>query len=235
MSIGPDIKDALKEVAITATILRDSGNVENEYIDYDPNAQVTKPFVQEFFLECSLTYDTQIVIGDIIQFDTTTDKYLVMNKTANQFENAVISYNGILYKSNTVVDVYRPVDIENRDDQYLHHTIWTLVKADVNVLLTTALHGYDLEDSEIGKLSVKDLELYISTSVGAQELDRIIVSSREYYKIETVKKRRYSAVDVCDLGNDTRSIEGSNVTTTTSTTSSSTTTSSSSTTTTTSP
>ena len=225
MTIGPDIKEAVEEVGLKITILRDSGNITGEHLRYKPNAQVTKPFIQEFFLEALLLYDTEIVVGDIIQFDVTEDKYIVMNRTPELFENEVILYNGVLYKCNIVANIYRPDDSGARDAQYHQATSWSLVKSSVNALLTTPLYGVDLEtDLELGMIGVSDLELYIPSSIGLEVLDRVIISPSEYYRAETIKKRRYSAVDVCDIGEDKRPIEGSSVTTTTSTTSSTTTT-----------
>jgi len=224
MTIGPDIEEAIKEVATGYTILRDSGDVTGEFLRSEPNAQITKPFIREFFLESVFTYSSVVVIGDVIEFDTTGDKYLVMNKTPEIFENEIILFNGVLYKCNVSIDIQRPDDTGSRDKQYHLKTAWSLVKASANALLVTPLYGVDLEtDEELGLIGVKELELYIPTSVGLQELDRVIVSSTEYYRIETVKKRRYSAVDICDIGEDVRPIIGSSVTTTTSTTTTSTT------------
>ncbi len=225
MTIGPDIKEAIVEVGLSLTILRESGDITGEYVTYKPNAQVTKPFIQEFFLETKLLYDTQAVVGDIVVFDTTGDKDIVMNRAPELFENEVILYNGVLYKCNVVLNIYRPDDTGARDNQYHQLTSWSLVKEGVNALLTTPLYGVDLEtDLELGMIGISDLELYIPSSIDLQVLDRAIISESEYYRVETVKKRRYSAVDVCDIGEDTRPIEGSSVTTTTSTTSTTTTT-----------
>jgi hypothetical protein len=213
MTIGPDIKEAIEEVGLKYTILRDVGNITGEYLTYKPNAQVTKPFIQEFFLEAALVYDTQILVGDIVQFDVPGDNYIVMNKTPDLFENEIIRFNGVLYKCNIVADIYRPDDTGARDAQYHQATSWSLVKSSVNALLTTPLYGVDLEtDLELGMIGVSDLELYIPSSIGLEVLDRVVISSSEYYRAETIKKRRYSAVDVCDIGEDTRPVEGSGIT-----------------------
>lgn len=234
MTIGPDIEEAIKEVAVGFTILRDNGNITGEFLRSEPNAQITKPFIREFFLESVFTYTSVVEVGDVIEFDVTGDKYLVMNKTPEIFENEVILYNGVLYKCNVSIDIRRPDDTGGRDAQYHKKTSWSLVKASVNALLVTPLYGIDLEtDEELGLIGVKELELYIPTSIGLQELDRIIISSTEYYRIETVKKRRYSAVDICDIGEDVRPIIGSSVSTTTTTTTTTTSTTSTTTTTTT--
>ena len=60
-------------------------------------------------------------------------------------------------------------------------------------------------------------EMYVPSSLGVQALDRIRISSSEYYRVETVKPRRYSAVDVIELGVDTRATTTSTTTTSSST------------------
>jgi hypothetical protein len=221
MSIGPDIKEVLAEVGIGFTIVRDSGDITGGYFTSKPNTQVTKPFIQEFFLEARLSYDTVAVVGDIIQLDVTSDIYIVMNKAPRLFENAVFENNCILYKCNATANILRPSDV--RGDDYHMRTIWEAFASGINVLITTPLYGHSLEaDEELGLIGLELHELYIPSSVGIRSLDRIRISSSEYYRVETVKKRRYSAVDVVQLGEDVRPTSTS--TTTTSSTSSTTTT-----------
>jgi len=58
MTIGPDIKEAIVEVGTRFVIERDSGDITGEYLNFKSNAQVTKPFIREFFLEAEFCYDT---------------------------------------------------------------------------------------------------------------------------------------------------------------------------------
>jgi len=240
MTIGPDIREAIVEVGSAITILRAAGNVTGEYLKYKLNSQVTKPFIQEFFLEADIPYDTVVAVGDVVQINVTTIKYLVMNLLAEMFENEVIKYNAVLYKCNVVVDLKRPSE-DDWDDSQLYHrqTSWTTYGSDVNALITTPLYGHDLvTDEELGMLGLERHEMYVATAEGVEQLDRVRVSAHEYYRVETVKKRRYSAVDVLEIGEDTRSATTTTTSTTTSsttTTTTTTTTSSSTTTTTTTP
>ena len=92
MSIGPDLKEVLSDVGTAYTIIRDSGNITGEFLDFETNAQVTKPFIKEFFLDAVLSYDTEAVVGDIIEFNVAGDRYLIMNKTPEMFENQVVGF-----------------------------------------------------------------------------------------------------------------------------------------------
>jgi len=220
MSIGPDIKEVLAEVGVKYLILRDLGNISGEYLTYKPNAQVTKPFIREYFLEAALSYDTRVVSGDIIQFVTTEDNYIIMNSTPALFENTVIKYECVLYKTNVLIDILRPSN--GRDENTLRmRTIWTPIKTQARALISVPMFGIDLDtNEELGLIGIGNYELYVPSSYGVQVLDRIRISSSEFYRVETVKSRRYNNVDVLDIGED--------VGPTTSTTTSSTTTTSSS-------
>jgi hypothetical protein len=169
-------------------------------------------------------------VGDIIEFNVIGDRYILMNKSPKMLENEIYQYDGVFYKTNVSCDIFRPVEDADYPDDYHRDTTWTLVKASADVLITSPLYGSDLDaDSPIGMLGIEMHEMYVPTSIGVQPLDRIRISTHEYYEVRTVKPRRYDGVDVVELGEDTRTM---NSTTTSSTTTSSTSTSSSTTTTT---
>ena len=218
MSIGPDIKEAIVEVGTKFTIVRDAGNITGEFLDYETNAQVTKPFIREFFLEAQLPYDSRVVAGDIIQFAITSENYFIMNVTPEMFENTMITYQAVLYKTNETVTIYRPS--ESRLGQTYHvKTIWTPVEIDKPILITAPLFGIDLEtDEQLGLIGLQVHEAFIPSNYDVRVLDRFLLSSGEYFRVEAIKKRRFEGMDVVDVGEDTRP------TTTTSTSTSSTTT-----------
>ena len=220
MSIGPEIKEVLAEVGTAYTVIRSVGNVTGEYLDYELNAQVTKPFIQEFFLDASLSYDTVLMPGDVLEFNVSGSRYLLMNKTPETFENQVISYAAVLYKSNVNVEVFRPSESDPHRHTFRTVTIWTSIGS-IDALLTTPLFGNSLDtDEEIGLIGLQNREMYVPSSLGVKVLDRVWIDSSEYYRVESVKKRRYTDVDVLELGSDTRPLTVTTTSTTTSTTSS---------------
>lgn len=205
MSIGSKLKAKVFEKLGTAfTILRDSGDLTGEYLNYEINRQVTKIFVRAFFLEAEMAYDTEAVVGDVIQFDD--DRvFLVMNKTPDHFKNEPIRQDCVLYKTNVAGTLLRPSGEVWDTQTYRKVPQWDPIDTDVYALQTEALFGHSLEDDEeIGMLGLKRDELYIPSSVGIQVNDRYQPASGEYYKVEIVKKRRFAGVDVCELGEDHR-------------------------------
>ncbi|RLI36471.1 hypothetical protein DRO66_05550 [Candidatus Bathyarchaeota archaeon] len=205
MSIGPDIKEALVEVGTSFTIMRESGDVAGGYLDVTPNTQVTKPFIREFFLEVMLSYDTEVLAGEIVELDTPGTKHMLANKTADMFENEIIKYDGVLYQCNVSGELLRPSGEADWNDDYQRVQHWESIKDPCYALLTTPVHGGEIEtDEAIGLLDMERVEMYIQSSVGIQELDRYQPASGEYYRVEAVKKRRYPGIDVVLLGEDTR-------------------------------
>jgi hypothetical protein len=223
MTIGPDIEEVLEEVGTGFTILRDSGNVSGEFLDFEPNSQVTKPFIREFFLEAMLKYNTAVVSGDVIRFDTTGDCYMVMNFTPDLFENQIINYSAVLYKTNVHLAIYRSSIVQQSN--YHDRTVWTLVKSGVKALLTSPLYGSSLdEERELGALGLQMQELYVPLSIGIQTLDKIVVQETgEHWKVDSIKIRRFQAITVAELGEDTREWTTTTTTTTTSSTTTTTT------------
>lgn len=207
--LGDDIKEVFQEVGILFNINR-TPVLSGEYLDWEPNSQVTKPFIREFFLESTFAYDTLVVEGDVIQFmpsgEAAGDKYLVMNKTPSLFENEIIDHAGVLYKVNVSGELRRPSGEAEWSTQTYHKVAqFTTIAAEVPALQTEPLFGGELEvEEELGLLGIEKQELYVPISYGIQALDRYHTASGEYYMVESVKKRRFKGIDVCVLSEDTR-------------------------------
>lgn len=202
MPFGASIKRAIKYIGAEFTVVRTS--ISGEYAAISLNAQATKPFIREFFLEAELAYDTGSIAGDIIRFNLTDERGIIMNRTPEVFEGEVAKYNAVIYKCNVSGELTRPLE-GARDNQLAIPTSFPSVQSDVYALMTEALYGHDLEtDEELGALGLSEHELYIPASVGAQILDRFEPASGEYYMLATKKKRKYENVDVFSLEVDTR-------------------------------
>jgi len=205
MTVGEDIKEALEDIGPTIIIIRDSGNIdEDEYVDYDTNSQVTKPFIREFFLEAMVSYDTDLIPGDVFEIGIIDERYLFMNKTPVIIEGAVAYYDSVFYKCNVSGELLRPS--ETRSSQtYQKASIFSGERPVAYGLLTEPLFSGDLETEEqLGLIGIHKEELYIPSSYGIQVLDRYQPVSGEYYVVESIKPRRFSGIDVAILGEDNR-------------------------------
>nr|BDD45810.1 hypothetical protein 9 [bacterium] len=201
--LGDDLKEVHQDVGTSFNIVRESGNVAGGYMILKENAQVTKPFIREFFMEGRISYDTDLVTGDVF-ISSDGRPFMVMNLTPKMFEDSVIEYTGVLYQCNVSGELFRPSG-ETWDGDYHLQQEWVSVKSTCYALQTEALYGHDLEtDEELGMLGIQNHELYIPRSVGAQIHDRYEAVSGEYYWVETIKKRRYPSVVVCEIGEDRR-------------------------------
>jgi len=210
--LGQDIKDVFSEVGINYSIYR-SGEVtvSGEFLDWESNSQVTKPFIREFFLECTFAFDTVVDSGNVIQFLPSGelaggDKYMVMNKTPYLFENELVENAGVLYKINVSGELQRPSgEAEWSTQTYHKQTAFNTIAVEVPALQTEPLFGGELEaEEELALLGIEKQDLYIPSSYGIKALDRYHTASGEYYMVESVKKRRFKGIDVVVLSEDTR-------------------------------
>lgn len=206
MSIGDDLKECFLDVGTAFTIIRDSGNVEGEYLVYEINRQVTKPFIREFFIEAEMQYDTSVAVGDVIQFDDLR-KFLVVNLSPEQLENAVIKNDAVLYKCNvTEGKICRSSGESRHAISYRQNYNFVQVESgEIHALMTSALYGHSLEsDEELGEVGMENHEVYLSLDHDVKIKDRWEPFSGEFYNVDTIKSRRYSNIQVLGISEDTR-------------------------------
>jgi hypothetical protein len=203
MSIGLDLKEAIATVGVTVGIVGRSTPVE--YVRFKTNKQVTKPFIREYFMETMMSYDTGIISGDIVEVGVTGFRYIMMNKTPDLFENEVMRYSGVVYKTNVAGSLQRPVYQRGSNLQKVESFINVPGAELVDALMVEALYGHSLDtDRELGELGLEKHELYIPHRFGARNKDRFYISEDRYYRVITVKTHRYDDVDVLEIDVDTR-------------------------------
>jgi len=208
MSVGDDIKDALTEVGSAYTIIRDAGNISGELGTLESSSMVTKPLTIEAFRRSMVAYDTQLATGDVVEFNVTSDRFLVTNMLPELFENSAIQFDAILYKCNIASGELSRPSGETWDDpmdQYHRETQWEVIKNNCDAMQVAALYGNDLgTDNEVALLGLQKDEVLLPHSVGAQVLDRWQPYSGEYYMISTIEERRYPNIDVLIVEEDRR-------------------------------
>lgn len=207
MSIGPDLAEVYGEVGTSIKIYKPDGTeVLGEFLDFDINRQVTKPFIREFFLEASFSYITAVKCGDIIEFIVDGRKFLIMNLTAEFFENQIINNNAVLYKCNEVATIKRPTKA-GWDSNYQRGITWPNVIADVSILLTERFFGTGLgavEPKDFLEYDILDNQMYISSYYDVKPLDRVWLSDTEFFQVDFIEKRKFEGVHSCVLSEDTR-------------------------------
>ncbi len=209
MSIGPDLAEVYEEVGTSIKIYKPDGTIiTGEYLDFDINRQVTKPFIREFFIEAAFSYATQAEGGVVIEFLTDGRKFLVMNLTAEFFENEIITYTSVLYKCNEVATIKRPTKA-GWDVDYKKEITWPNIIADVPILLTERFFGTGLgavEPKDFMEYDILDNQMYISGYYGVRPLDRVWLSDTEFFQVDFVEKRKFEGVWSCVLSEDTRGV-----------------------------
>lgn len=212
MGVKEKIKKTLKKLGTSYTIIREAGNVTGEKLDYESNSQVTKPFIREHFLEVTFMYDTEVVPGDVLQFDEDQRKFLVMNADPELFKDVIITKSGVLYKCNTVGNLQRPSGESVNYTEVIH---WNEVKSGVDALMTDKLYGTRMEDDvQYAQFGIKSLILYVPKSLGIAALDRWVLSGETFafddeqeqvmYKISHVERKSFPGVDIAYLEEENR-------------------------------
>jgi hypothetical protein len=203
MSIGLDLKEAIEAVGVTASII--GRNEPDEFVRFKPNKQVTKPFIREYFMETMLSFDTHVVPGDIVEVEVTGLRYIMMNRTPDLFENEVMRYSGVVYKTNVQGSLQRPVYSRSVNLQKMETFMPVPGAESIDALMVEALYGHSLEtDRELGELGLEKHELYIPRRFGAKHKDRFYINEDNYYRVITIKTHRYDDVDVLEIDIDTR-------------------------------
>jgi len=208
MGVGADIKEALEEVGVSYTIVRDAGNVSGEYGLLEFSSQVTKPLTIEAFRRGMTPYDTALIAGDVVRFDVVDEMYLATNMLPELFVNDIVHYDTVFYKCNVASGELSRPSGETWDDpldQYHKETGWEVINDNCNAMQVAALYGNDLEtDKELALLGLQENEVLIPHSIGAQVLDRWQPASGEYYQISVIEPRRYPNIDVLIIEEDRR-------------------------------
>lgn len=205
MSIGPDIKEAIWDVGVFYDILLPTPLPDQEKLVYKGNAQATKPFIREFFLEATISYDSLTTPGSVIKIFTSAIPYIVMNKTPSLFEDAIIENKVVLYKCNVSGELLRISGEVGWSPSYKKTPVFEVIRANAYALQTEVLAGSGiLPEQEIGAISTDRQDLYAPSYYGIKELDRYTPVSGENYMVKAVKKRLYDNVDVCELIPDKR-------------------------------
>ena len=205
MSIGPDIKEALEDVGTSFTILSPVPISTPEKLVSKGNSQVSKPFIREFFLEATLSYDTLATPGAVIKTTVPAIPYMIMNKTPNIFEDEVIENKVVLYKCNVSGEILRISGEVGWNPNYKKTPKFEVIRANAYALLTEVLFGSGINvEQEIGVVSSDRQDLYIPSYYGIKELDRYQAASGEFYLVKAVKTRIYDNIDVCELITDER-------------------------------
>ena len=201
MTIGPDIKEVLREIGTPFTIIRAAGNVTGEYLYYKTNRQVTKPFVREFFLEATFQHDSVVESSDVIAFISDTRVFLVAVMTPRNFEGQNFDQQCTILKCNVSGELLRQSGNDWNED-YQREITWLPIQSNCYGVLTEELFGNIMDsESPAGQMESKGMLLFVPSSVGVQPLDRYVPTSGEAYKVEEVERRVYTGVDIahCEL------------------------------------
>lgn len=201
--IGPDIAEVLNELGTLINIIKHDGSATvQEYMDYEIKIEANSPFLTQFIIDVTLTHNTTVVPGDIIQIVDDSSYYIlvVLNKT--RFEDSVVTCEGVIYKCNMVGSFSRLTT--ERDSTYELETTWTDYQTNEPVLLTGSIDNYDIIDRPYAQFAISQDNLHVSGDVAVQVGDRFTNAAGDAYEIKAVSLYRLNNVTMCRVVSDTR-------------------------------
>jgi hypothetical protein len=209
VSLGEDIREVYPEIGAAVNIISRDPVVTGEWVIYEVNAQVTKPFIREHHLDATFPYDTLVTTDDVVEIIETGYQYLVMNKTPEMFENNAVEWNIVLYKCNLPLTacILRPLEIRDSVSYEIIQGWHVVVDSPVYGLISDRIFGSEISQEEVGgagQFPIYKIDLYLPKYYGVKSLDRVIISETEYYKVETIENHYYPGVCTVLLVEDTR-------------------------------
>lgn len=201
MSIGEDINGVLAEIGVSAEIIRTPTNI-TENITCDAKENSNDPFSQHNYFDAMLGYNSSIVPGDVLKINNMM--FLVMNKTPETFESEIVQHVSILYKCNFVGILLASTEI--KDQTTYEVTLgWSVRKNNVVGLIYKDVRN---TINDVNRSTGKDLNFILNcivpSSYDAQPLDRLFLSSSEYYRVQDIEKYQYPGIHVLTLVKDDR-------------------------------
>lgn len=205
MSISDDIAAVLSEVATSLTIHKPDGTtVTGEFMDYETHTDHTTPLIRAFMFDYTLAADTQVVVGDVIEF--AGRKVLVLVKEPEYFENTIVDFLSSGYKCNVVGSIEEYDADAGWDSEYKKNKPWTEVHASFNaVMMDRKFRSNMLPIADASmEIELDRLHLFLSDYYMVNQGDRFRLSATEAYKVEQVESYNIPGIQLVFLTEDSR-------------------------------
>lgn len=201
--IGPDIAEVLNELGTLVNVIKHDGSATvQEYMDYEIKVGLNSPFLMQFLIDVTLTYDTTAVPGDIIQIVDDSSYYILVALNKTRFENYAVTCEGVVYKCNMTGSFSRLTT--ERDSAYELETTWTPYQTNEPVLLSGSVSQYDMIDREYAQFAISQDVVHVSGDVAVQVGDRFTNAAGDAYEIKAASLYRLNNTSMCQVVPDTR-------------------------------
>lgn len=200
MSIGPDLEEVFDDLGTRLTIERFGEDPIEEKVDLEINNQASSPFLSQFMLSCTFSYNTQAQPGEVLSDDQGT-RYIIASFNPARFENAIIAYEAIIYRCN----VYGVLKERDESRSGVHYQAnWPVVQDDIYALLTGLPEDRTLSSEKYGEFSSFELNLHLSGNIDVQTGQRFELSNGDKLEILGVEPRRLNNLSICIVRKDSR-------------------------------
>ena len=204
-SLGEDIKEVFTEIGSEVHLLRESGIVSGEFLLFKPEKTGSADNI-ELGIKAQFPYDSSILAADVLQIQSSGQKFLVVHKNPEDFEDATFRSQAVLSKINVYGHLKRSSGEVRSTQTYQKTHNWNTVKSICYGTLLTLPRTKETEFTKVGLIPDSDLGFLVPHSYGIRPMDRVFVSGETgaYFQVSTVNSWTYNNVDFCSMIEDTR-------------------------------
>lgn len=177
MSLKEDIKRTLIQYGSKLSIRRIPPIVE--VFDVAPMYQASKPFRLEHLFTLTCPYDSQILVGDIIDDLDTGESLIIVHKGQTVVSNEIVTCDVVAYKSNCVVDLIR---FSSTGKSYNPTIASTTIASNINAVIDDTAYAAKLDEPvyPVQNANQKVMYIYVPNNIDSKIGDRIHVKNVSY-------------------------------------------------------
>lgn len=205
--IGIDIKDVLEELGTSLTIYKWPGPTTIlESIDHEFYATHSSEFLRMFFSGVTLTYDTQVLPGDVVE--AMGYWFICTANFPSYFENEIVDYTAVFYRCNVFGTLQRYNPNAGWDANYNKLTNWSPVQTGVRAVQYE--NRFDQKQyiaEDVMALTMEGNLLFLPSYVSPIEGDRWIPDAADvntFFRVGAIDTLRLDNVSICTLKDDER-------------------------------
>lgn len=206
--IGIDIKDVLDELGTSLTIYKWPGPTTiSEKIDHEFYPAHSSEFLREFFSTITLSYNTAVVPGDVIE--AMGIFFICTANFPSYFEDSIVDWTATFYRCNCFGELQRYNQDGGWDADYKKIRNWLPVESE-------SIHALQYEnkfdqkqfiEEDIIALAVEGNLLFLPSYVSPKKGDRWVTNTSDssiYYRIASIDTLRMDNISICSLKDDER-------------------------------
>ena len=194
MGIAEDLKAVFTEIGTKVSVVG-TLPVVSEFVDFEQTDR-------EGFFIATAAADTVMTVGSVLEADKGKQKYLVLFKTDQIFENSLVSAELHCVVCRNTVNITSLSETKDVGTRKITKN-W-ISRGDFSVYITPSLTGNEInmEKDQI-YFNDKNKRMWVSSSSGVLKGDRVTANGL-FFEVGDIDSLRYPGVSICELFLDVR-------------------------------